>query len=313
MRKITNTTHLEGRVYQHELAIKTVQNQASANFGKPFIAGTLEVAVDEEGLNVIPVHFTYVAEFTNAGAKNATFTALSKIINEGKVWITDGKDAATKVKVDTALALNDFYAQDDTLVSVKRNEGGFVTIVSELCDVSERNVFTTDMVITSITEQDVDEDRNIKEPYVILRGAIFNFRNDVLPMEFYVKNENGMKYFKELEVSNSEPIFTKVWGKINCNTVIIERKEESAFGEAAVTTYERKTKEWVVTGTAKVPYDFGGEDLTAEELTKAMQNREVYLADIKKKADEWKAQKESASASAPAPAQKPVAAGNFKF
>lgn len=212
---------------------------------------------------------------------------------------------ATKVKVDTALALNDFYAQDDSLVSVKTNEGGFVTLVNELCDISERNTFQADMVITAVVKTEVDEERNIKEPFVTLRGAIFNFRNDLLPIDFVVRNEAGMKYFENLEVTNASPVYTKVWGKITCNTSTIERTEESAFGEAAVKTYERKTKEWVVTGTAKLPYEFGDEQvLTVDELTKALQNREVYLADKKKANDEYKASRASttpAAASSPVP------------
>lgn len=314
MRKNINTEHIEGRIYQHDLAVKTVQNNASANFGKEFISGTLDIATDEEGCNVLTVHFTYVTETTKNGGKNSTFVALQKIINEGKAWITDGKDAATKVKVDTALALNDFYAQDDSLVSVKTNEGGFVTLVNELCDVSERNTFQADMVITAVVKTEVDEEKNIKEPFVTLRGAIFNFRNDLLPIDFVVRNEAGMKYFENLEVTNASPVYTKVWGKITCNTSTIERTEESAFGEAAVKTYERKTKEWVVTGTAKLPYEFGDEQvLTVDELTKALQNREVYLADKKKANDEYKASRASTT---PAVASSPIptaAKGTFNF
>lgn len=314
MRKNINTEHIEGRIYQHDLAVKTVQNNASANFGKEFISGTLDIATDEEGCNVLTVHFTYVTETTKNGGKNSTFVALQKIINEGKAWITDGKDAATKVKVDTALALNDFYAQDDSLVSVKTNEGGFVTLVNELCDVSERNTFQADMVITAVVKTEVDEEKNIKEPFVTLRGAIFNFRNDLLPIDFVVRNEAGMKYFENLEVTNASPVYTKVWGKITCNTSTIERTEESAFGEAAVKTYERKTKEWVVTGTAKLPYEFGDEQvLTVDELTKALQNREVYLAEKKKANDEYKASRASTT---PAAAYSPVptaAKGTFNF
>ena len=80
MRKALNRERVEGRIYQHNLVIKTVQNQTSANYGKEFISGNLEVAVDEEGLNVIPVHFTYVVETTSSGAKNATYSNLKKII-----------------------------------------------------------------------------------------------------------------------------------------------------------------------------------------------------------------------------------------
>ena len=80
MKKMINTERVEGRIYQHNLVKKTVQNQASQNFGKEFISGNIEVAVDEEGLVVIPVHFTYVVETTNSGNKNPSFTTIDNSI-----------------------------------------------------------------------------------------------------------------------------------------------------------------------------------------------------------------------------------------
>lgn len=291
MRKATNSERIEGRVYQHNLVIKQVQNQASKNYGNDFISGNVEIAVDEEGLNVIPVHFTYVTPTTSAGAENRTYSALQKIM-DGTNWITDGKDAAMKVRIDTAIALNDFYNQNDELVSTKTNEGGFVTIVNTLGEESERNKFTADMVITNVVRVEANPEKNIDKDYVTVRGAIFNFRNDLLPVDFTVRNELGMKYFEDLEVTPSTPVYTKVWGKINCENIKTEVKEESAFGEASVRVYERKSKDWTITGTAKVPYDFGDENiLTAEDLTKAQQDRQLLLADIKKRSDEYKAQR----------------------
>lgn len=293
MRKNENTEHIEGRVYDHELALKTVQNQQSANYGKEFIAGKLFVAVDEEGLNVIEVHYTYVTETTKAGGKNRTFGVLKKIIEENKTWLTVGKDEAVKVKLDTALDLNDFYSSnDDQLVSIKMNEGGFADFVTELKPEAERNTFRVDMLINGVNRIEADEEKNIPEPYAVVRGAVFNFRNAILPMEFVIKNEAGMKYFEDLDATPSNPVYTKVWGRINSTTTKVERREESAFGEAAVSFVERKVKEWVITGTAKVPYDFGDEKvMTAEEVIKAIQDREIYLADKKKQNDEYKAQK----------------------
>lgn len=301
MKKMINTERIEGRIYQHNLVKKTVQNQASQNFGKEFISGNIEVAVDEEGLVVIPVHFTYVVETTNSGNKNATYTNLDKIINGGKTWVTDGKNEALKVRIDTALALNDFYTQDDRLVSTKVNEGGFVSIVSDLGPENERNTFTTDMLITNVTRMEADPDKNIDKDYVIVKGAIFNFRNALLPVDFIVRNEEGMGYFEDLNASQNEPVFTKVWGRINCGSIANEVKEETAFGEEAVRTYERKIKEWIITGTSKVPYDFGDETiLTAAEVQKAMQDRELMLADTKKRSDEYKAQKVATAVAATA-------------
>ena len=292
MKKMINSERVEGRVYQHNLVKKTVQNQASQNFGKEFISGNIEVAVDEEGLVIIPVHFTYVVEQTNNGNKNATYGNLEKIINGGKTWITDGKDEALKVRIDTALAVNDFYTQDDRLVSAKVNEGGFVSIISELGPENERNTFTEDMLITNVKRVEADPDKNIDNDYVVVKGAIFNFRNALLPVEFIVRNPDGMIHFEDLNASQNEPVFTKVWGRINCGSIVNEVKEETAFGEEAVRTYERKIREWIITGASKVPYDFGDETvLTAAEVQKAMQDREIMLADAKKRRDEYQAQK----------------------
>lgn len=294
MKKMINKEHIEGRIYQHNLIKKTVQNKASANFGKEFISGTIEVAVDENGLSIIPVHFTYVVEITNSGNKNATYSSLNKIINEGKTWILNGKDEATKVSIDTALALNDFYSQDNRLISAKVNEGGFVSILNtELAPENERNTFSADMLITSVVRVDANPDNNIDKDYIIIKGAIFNFRNAILPMDFIVTNPEGMEYFESLDISKNNPIFTTVWGKINCGSIENEIVEESAFGEESVRTYKRKVKEWIVKGASKVPHDFGDETvLTIEEVNKAMQDRELLLAEIKKRNDDYKNKKE---------------------
>lgn len=315
MRKIVNREHIEGILFQHDLELK-VTGETSKNPGTQYIAGNIEIAVDEEGLNVIPVHFTYVTEVTNSGKKSPTFTVLKRIIDEDKSTVSVGKDEAFKLRVDTALSLNDFYTQDDQLVSAKVNEGGFVSIVNSLCDEKERNTWEADMVITGCNIIDADPEKNIDEDYMQVKGAIFNFRNEVLPVDFILRNKDGFKHFENMDASGANPTFTKVWGRINCLTKTTTVEEETAFGEAAVRTYERKVKEWEITGTPKViSYDFGGEDLTAEELTKAMQDREIKLADVKKRTEEYRAQRNAGTAAPVAQAigPKPAKTGTFNF
>ena len=313
MRKNINTEHIEGRVYQHSLELKE-SGPNSKNPGTKYISGNLNIAVDEDGMNVINIHFTYVTAVTSKGNKNSTFTTLNKIIdNPENTWITGGKDNAFKVKVDTALALNDFYANDGTLVSAKRNEGGFVSFVNELCPIEDRNTFQMDMVINRVQRVEADEEKGIKEDYLKLCGAVFNFKNDLLPVEFIVKNVTGIVYFENLDISPKNIIYTKVWGHINNQVLKTQKVEESAFGDTFVIPQERQIREWVVTGTAKVPYDFGDESvLTEKELTEAMQNREVYLADVKKRQDEYNASKQASNTTANFSA--PVAKnGDFSF
>lgn len=316
MRNNINTEHIEGRVYEHSLELKET-GPNSKNPGTKYISGNLNIAVDKEGANVIPVHFTYVTATTSKGNKNSTFTTLNKIIeNPENTWITGGKENAFKVKVDTSLALNDFYANDGTLVSTKRNEGGFVSFVSDLCSIEDRNTFQMDMVINRVQRVEADEEKGIKEDYLKLCGAVFNFKKDLLPVEFIVKNVTGIVYFENLDISPKNIVYTKIWGHINNKILRTKKVEESAFGDTFVIPQERQVREWVVTGTAKVPYDFGDESvLTENELKEAMQNREVYLADIKKRQDEYNASKQ-ASTTSPAlntAATAAVKNGDFSF
>ena len=296
--KMLNRERVEGKVYDYTIEKRT-SGPNSKNPGTEYITGNLDVATDDEGLNIVTVHFTYVTEITSKGNKNNTYTALNNIINNGKTVVVNGMDEATMVRVDTALALNDFYNREDELVSAKRNEGGFVTIVNKLSDASTRNTFEFDMLINGTRLVEADPERHIDADYLVVKGAIFDFRNAILPVELVVKNAGGIKYFESLDASPSNLVFTKVWGKIESQTIVDKREEESAFGEASVKEYTRNVREWVITGTSKpeAMYEIGDEQngITEDEVKKAMADREVYLADVKKRQEEYQAQRAAAN------------------
>ena len=315
MKKAINRERISGRIYEHNLAVK-VTGESSKNPGTEYIGGTIDVATDEDCLNVVTVNFTYVTETTKSGGKNNTFTALKNIIDNGKTVLVDGKDAATMVRIDTALGLNEFYTSrsgEETLVQAKRNEGGFVSIVNKLDGEDARNTFEFDMLINGTRIVEANEEKNIPADYLVVKGAVFNFRNDMLPVELVVKSAGGIKYFESLDASSSNLVFTKVWGKIESQTIVDKREEESAFGEAAVKEYTRIVKEWVITGTAKETYEMDDEQngITADEVKKAMADMEVRLADVKKRQDEYQASKSATSA--PASAGTTAASGGFNF
>lgn len=246
----------------------------------------------------MPVHFTYVAPKTAAGKDNNTYTALMSIIDgTAKSYMSFGTDASV-ITIDSSIDLNEFYSDrsgKEELVSTKRNEGGFVHIGGDLNpDETKRDTFEEDMVITNVRIIDADSERNLPEK-AILRGVIFNSRKAILPVEFDVLDPIAINYFSSLDASASNPVFTRVKGRQVSEVVTREIREESAFGEDSVRTVKNTRKGWVVTWAARDTYDWDSEDtILASELKTAMADREVYLASIKKRQDDYKASKNSA-------------------
>lgn len=311
MKKVINKTHIEGPVYQHSLELK-VSGPDSKNPGTEFITGNIEIATDDAGINIVPVHFTYTtATFGKSGKVNETFNTLKNFIDGVyKTIMKDGADVATKVRIDSAIGLNEFYADRngvEEFVSVKRNEGGFVHVTSTIDENEKnRNTFDVDMVITKVRRVEGDPEKNTTDK-VIVGGAIFDFRNNLLPVEFSVVNASGMDYFENLGASNSAPVFTHIKGAQVSETIVRTITEESAFGEPSVREVKNTRKDFVITWASQDPYLWDDESsITAAEMREAMASRETTMATIKQRNDAWKASRGQAAPAAPAP-------GGFNF
>lgn len=296
MMKVKNETHIEGYLYEHALE-KKVSGEKSKNPGTEFISGTISIATDEDILNIVPIHFTYVTALTASGKPNATFATLSNIVDGTYDTVMNGgKDNAAKIRVDSAIGLNEFYSDrngQEELVSTKRNEGGFVHLVTDglVDDVKNRNTFKCDMLITNVRHIEADEEKNLPEK-AIVRGAIFDFRKSLLPVEFTAVNPGAINYFEGLDASNSNPVFTQIWGRQISETVVRTITEESAFGDPHVREVKSNRKDWVITGARPEPYEWDDEStLTAAEVNEAGKERELMLAALKQRQDEYKASK----------------------
>lgn len=302
-KSMINQTHIEGYVYENNLELKT-SGPNSKNPGTEFISGTLGVATDDAMLNVIQVHFTYVTEITAKGKTNATYTILKAII-DGKIGnVMDyGKENAGKVRIDSAIDLNEWYDKDDNLVSVKRNEGGFVHQISELGKPETRNTFNVDMVITGVKRIEANEERGLPEK-VNVKGYIFNFRGDALPVDFSVVTpEAALNYFENLGATSKSPVFTRVQGVQINETVVRIVEEEGAWG-TVVKEVPSSHRDFVINWTLANPYVWDDEDtILASELSEKLKKRELDLANMKKRRDEYQASKNNplAAASSKAP------------
>ena len=308
MMNVKNKAHLNGWIYQHSLEIKE-SGPKSANPGTIFISGNLDIATNDDMTNIVTVHFTYTTEKTSKGKTNATFNVLKDII-EGRLCnvIQHGADKAAVVTIDSAIALNEFYSDrngQEELVSAKRIEGGFVSVVTSLEAEDMRSTFEVDMVITGTRMMEADEEKNLPEK-LILKGGIFDFRKALLPVELSVTMPAAISYFESLGITQSEPVFTKLRGKIVSEVVKRTVTEESAFGAPSVREYSSTRKDYVVNWAASETYAWDDEStITAAEMKTAMENRATHLATIRARQDEYKASKNQAAA---APTQ-----GAFNF
>ena len=171
-------------------------------------------------------------------------------------------------------------------------------------DVNQRNKFDVDIVITNVRHIDADDEKGTPDK-AIVKGAIFDFRKSLLPVEFTVVNPNAIAYFEDLGATNSNPVFTRIKGRQISEVVVKQITEESAFGEPSVREVKSSRKDSIITWAAKEPYKWDDEgSMTAQEFAETITARETYLATLKQRNDEYKASK--ASTAAPA-------AGGFDF
>ena len=159
-----NKCSVQGYVYdkgegRRELQ-KRVTGENSKNPGQEYIQGELNIATDEDATNVVTVWFQYVAPtYPARGDKperpNPTFQTLETIINNGTTFKDVGK-AATTVRIDGNIGVNDWYDRDGELVSNKRIEGSFIHLMNGSEKIAERaSTFEADMIISSATERAV--------------------------------------------------------------------------------------------------------------------------------------------------------------
>ncbi len=297
-KKFINATHVEGLIYNHTLEEK-VSGPNSKTPGTKYISGTVEVATDDALVNIVPVHYTYVTPTTSSGKENPSYATLMNIINGTfKTVVADGADRAQKIRIDSAIGLNEFYSDrsgTEELVSVKRNEGGFAHTNGNFTnDETLRNTFDVDIVITGVRRLDGDPDRGTDDK-VIVKGAIFDFRGSLLPVEFSVLNPAAMNYFEGLDASNKNPVFTRVTGRQVSETIVRQITEEGAFGEPKVREVSSSRKDFVITWAKAEPYIWDDEStITVDEFKKAIADREMTLAELKRRNDEFKANRNNA-------------------
>jgi hypothetical protein len=306
--KFENTVEVRGWVFNHTLAKKVSKK------GVEYIGGSINVATDKDAVNVVPVNFMYVTPtFGNSGKPNSTYPFLEQIINENNTYELNGP-AATKVRITGDVECNDFVTREGEMASPKRVRGGFAHAETGDIAVVGCAKFKTDMLIEGYQEVEVENGDN----YGRIRGYVFNYRNDFLPVEYTIRTTGGMDYFDKANISIKDPMLTKVWGNIVCTTVENRTETENAFGAPTVNVTQRTLRAWDIEGASVDPMEFGDEStMTTEDVTEGKNNRELHLVEVRANHDEYQRSKENStnafSGTVETTSASPTAATNYKF
>ena len=309
-----NSVDVRGWVFNHTLAKKVSKK------GVEYIGGSINVATDKDAINVVPVNFMYVTPiFSKSGKPNTTYSFLEQIIDENNTYEMKGTEA-TKIRITGDVECNDFVTREGEMASPKRIRGGFAH--PETGDIATVGCakFKTDMLIEGYQEVEVENGDN----YGRIRGYVFNFKNDFLPVEYTIRTTGGMNYFEKADISVSEPMLTKVWGNIVCTTIENRTETENAFGAPTVNITTRTLRAWDIEGASVDPMEFGDEStMTAADVTKGKADREQHLAEVRANHDEYQNQKANANnafnnnppfdGSTVVKSASPTAAKNYKF
>lgn len=283
-----NEVNVRGYVFNHTLQAK-VSGPNSKNPGTPFIQGDINVAKSLDAMDVIPVHFSYVTETLRSGKPNQTYQNLMKLIEDGNSKTIEGNsDNPNKVRISGAIEVNDFYDREDKLRSPKRIRGSFVHFLNaneQVGDPGKAVQFNLDVILFDAGVREVENG----DDYYQVRGYGFAFNDAVLPLELTVCAE-GVSFFEKLGIDQENPYFGNVWGTIKSNVIEIQTETDDSdvgFGELVVRPTTRTFRSWEITG-AKQPLDIDETTITLEELQNLLEEREVYLADVKKRTDDYR-------------------------
>lgn len=282
-----NDVNLTGFVFSANFRTGTSKATSKWHPNEGYISGNLNIATDEDAMNVVPVNFFVYENRNNKDGDtvpNETYQTLLQIMN-GPTYETAG-DKAPKVRISATVDTNDFYSsRTDDIVSAQRVNGRFIHVMSPGTSVTPAN-FDVNAVVTSAVEREVEG----RDPYLDVRGYVFNYNGTRLfPVRFECRDKSGQSFLLGMEPSSTNPVVMNIWGSIQ--TTVIEKapaeQEEVAngFGVRPVISGNNVStvRSWVITGadTGCVP-EFGDvAPFTKNDMKRLIDERNVRLEEVK--------------------------------
>ena len=237
----------------------------------------------------IPVHM-FAAQLTNAGAPNPAYESIERVKNEYVSIAASDIDHADRVRITKGqINMNEYYGQDERLISFPRITASFVTkIKKEEC--KPKAEFNVTFMVGK-TGYELDRDGVETDKYKVT-GMVPQYGGKVDVVPFFAYNPGVID-----AVSNywNEGDTVKATGRLNFTSKTETRMVEVDFGEPTEETRTISVSELVITGGSSTPLD-GEFAIDYDDIKVALEDRKSRLAESKAKAT-----KKGTSGKAPAP------------
>lgn len=280
MKKFQNEINLQGYVYSiggNGTIYRGTTGPESKVPNTDYMTANINIATDEDGVNIVPVRFGFTTQYFKSGNENSNWAVLNEIENDNATWAEKGKEGAYKIRLTAQVGSNPFVDRNTgEIVDRPSINVNFAHPSNNGFNDSQRDTFKLDVLMIgyNIVESEDSEDFGRITGY-----AFDSFRKEMIPVTLVIRNPDGVKYFDTLDISKAHPVLTNVWGTIKNTTIKTEHEIESAFGAPTVEYTTRSLREWVIDGCAPNPMPFDDEStITAAEVKECLANHQNVIA-----------------------------------
>lgn len=277
MKQAENKVKIEGILSEIDLKVGV-----AAESGKEYISGNIQVKVQQEVNGIqseieVPVNL-YATKITNAGKINPSYESIEKVMNEGiSVAAIGGVEKADRIRIVSGeINSNDFYNQNDALISYPRIKTGFISKIKK-DECTDEASFVATIVIGNIAEE-VDKEANLTGRLVI-KGIIAQYGDKVDVVDFLVASEAAIAH---IQANWKQGDTVKVAGKANFSSKTEFYEEEMGFGEPIKKSKTTSIRELIVTSGSPTALE-GIEAYSAEDIQNALAERKIRLEKAKDK------------------------------
>ena len=290
-----NEVIVEGLLSEISLELKEYEDKTNGT-KREALAGFIKVLVDEtiegnpEKLEV-RVNF-FANKLKNDGGINPSFTSVDKVRTEFKSVAAVGEDEADYVRVNGAnISMNEYYNQEDKLVSFPQIRGSFVNRVKRE-DVVPRATWELDLYINKM--QPITDKDGVETGGLIVTGINVGYgeRAEVISVK-----TNQEEIAKAIESSYEIGETVPMSGKVKFSSTTEEVLEEVEIGDPIKSYKTINVSDLIITGVRRAKE----EGYTTEEIKTVIDKRMARLEEAKnraKKNSSAKTQNTSASKSA---------------